>query len=722
MSANQAKRTSKKKSKYGISSLDMMGSKFDLGFPTPTGRFQTKMGGYVTLVMAFVTITSFFLIFSQLFDTSSPIVTTSTEFTSGLSTFNLFEEDLVTAIGLSSGLSFITDPQEVMRYITVQAAVRKITYNAEAKAFVPHPPLIIYFVPCSEVQGSKMHNLLNKVFKIESYKNALFCPKIEEANQLQIFEDTEANGFQTVNLSVFPCSLSDPTECASPQEVKKASVNYIKVNKLLISSNFESPIQTIARRVPLRLDPSVSKSVKFGVKNNKIYDDSTQLRTATVRDEYATYEIEASDHKKRNNTQYHCSQQLIAMGVFGGCQSYIGFNYNAKSETFMVRRSYKKGTTILGEFGGVLKLMTTVVFFIYSWYNSSKMTSYLIENVFYKFRNDKNKDERVEEFFKKPKKAEKRNQVHTKRFAKKPSSNGIDSILKDCVRDRACVVDIMKKLNFVELLENMVLDEHQKEMIPAVLMKIKEREILEKMRKESQERALRESRRGEREGEGFGGNSRRGSLFSKKIQMVDENDQNKGPGDKNAKSVYQRAFDKLHQQDNTSDEVRQVLDSYFKSNLKDLFGEPPKIKISPKSEDDDLDLSLGSMARNREIELNVVNMKKFGDMETPSTDLLQMRGSSRKIIPQSPALSALSQGSQLSTPGARSRRGSTFKKSIWGKRVKDKSRERVSSGLSKYLKSKKNKKSGMRRLLKDESELSRRSILSRNSANQGGIE
>ena len=583
--------TKSKHQRFGLQSLDLMGSKFDLAFPTSTGRFQTMMGGYVTLAMSFITISAFFLIFAQLFNTDSPVVTSSTELNPGVSEFNILEESLATPIGLSSGLNLITDANEVKRYMTLQVMVSRVDYSRELQSFVPQTPKLFNYIPCTEVKNHpQLNTLVDKIAEIEAYKNTLLCPDVAaSANQLTTLTGTEDNSFQTVRLLVYPCSLADSTQCATAQELKKASINYIKVSKLLISSNFENPVELTTRQVPVRIDKSVVKTVKFGIYNNRILDDSTQIRPETVRAEYATYEIESSDHQQRNPTQVHCTAQMIAAGPAGGCMAYVNLDYTAKSETFMTRRAYKKGTTVMAEFGGVLKLMTTVVFFIYSWYNNSKIRKFVIDNVFYvhKEKGD-SMDRRVENFFNPPKPMKGANKVAP--AGVKKEEKRIDEVLKETIQSRSCIVDLIQKLNFAEILEDALLDEKTKNLIPEAILCMKERELAEKAQKSengSSDGSVSGDQKSESQGQSRGSIASRPSrvgMFAKKNSLTVNSSTRPGSSlqsqlqkamtpDPN-KSVYQQAWESLllHQQLNAGEnEVQRLLDEYFVEHLKPIF-------------------------------------------------------------------------------------------------------------------------------------------------------
>ena len=103
MTKNKQDNSLTDKQPWGIRSLDILGKKFSLSFETSSGKFQTSLGGYLTLALTLISLGTFVLIFSQYFNKDSPVVTTSSEFDSKITQFNLYNEDLSSPMGISLG-------------------------------------------------------------------------------------------------------------------------------------------------------------------------------------------------------------------------------------------------------------------------------------------------------------------------------------------------------------------------------------------------------------------------------------------------------------------------------------------------------------------------------------------------------------------------------------------------------------------------------------------
>ena len=236
----------------------------------------------------------------------------------------------------------------------------------------------------------------------------------------------------------------------------------------------------------------------------------TTLIPPRVKEEYATLQEDSIDPKKRDSSQVYCTKEQIAQGPAGGCQEYLSFDYFASAEVVVTLRSYKKLTTMLGEYGGLLKIMTTLVFFFYGVYSMNKVKSVLKEII---FKNDQNQEKDLKRLIGGQKTTVGKNNEN-KKLAKnsftssnakikieevenenqrsaatrvsnsfEPSGNGdlpgYEEVMKRFVQRRTNVDNLMQKLNFLELLEKAVLKDYDRTLLPLVLLKAEREEMIE---------------------------------------------------------------------------------------------------------------------------------------------------------------------------------------------------------------------------------------------------
>ena len=473
-----------------LSKIDFLGSNFNLGFSTKSGKFQTTLGGYITILMILVTLGTLVVVLSDYFNKDSPVVTTSTEFGSSTSSFNLYEENLYVPLGIVLGPHYIR--QDMSKYATIKLQVDRLTYNEQAKKYDSVKEKTYDFVPCSQVSDTNMQAYVEEITYLPGLGQVLLCPDFRgEANDFTVSENSNENTSRMASMKIYPCSLADSTQCATAAELADMSIEYASINKLLTPSNFKEPVKSLLKREQIKVDVNAAKLIKHSVKRTRIVDDTSDFINPKVRIEFAKLESGAADFELRNPTQLHCTQAQISQGISGGCREFLNFEYVASGEVLVVRRNYKKFTVILGEFGGILKLITTFVFFFYSFYNRWKVKDYLGSRLFSeeakkKILGIKDPNGGSKEAAKTTKFIRVKNKLEheSAKEQEKENAKEMDEAVKEYVRSRSQIVNLMNKLNSLELIEKVVFDENDKKLLPLVLIKARQNKLLEKMNQE----------------------------------------------------------------------------------------------------------------------------------------------------------------------------------------------------------------------------------------------
>ena len=462
---------------YGMKSLDILGDKFTLGYSTLTGKFQTTLGGYITIIVTLVTVIATFGIMAQYFDRGSPVVTTSSEFGSKISKFNLYQENLYAHLAIGIGPKYLTEGMH--RYITPKMRLERVIYHVSNQSFGGAVIHEFDYIPCREVTDPHMQDYIKQIVSLPGFEDILLCPDFKDfAQEFEIDDDRVTYMSKIANIRIYPCSLPDKSQCASAQEMSMLRIDYTSIKKLLVSSNFTNPVKGMLGRNFMLLDTSVTKSITYNVKNNQVIDDISQFRDPVMKAEFATLEVNTNDFQERDPKQIYCSEQQIKMAPFGGCKEYIAFEYFAKGEVFVIRRNYKKFTTILGELGGILKLVTTAAVIFYSFYGVRKVSGFLGDSL---FKVDKKTGEALETRLRVMDGGEEgySTLAKTGRKGGKKRGNRLAKVVKELVHSRSNVVDMMDKLNFVELMQGVVFDDYEQILMPLVLIVAKQRHLIE---------------------------------------------------------------------------------------------------------------------------------------------------------------------------------------------------------------------------------------------------
>ena len=560
----------KPKNSSPVQAIDLFGGKFNLRFSSKTGTFQTKLGGYLTVLLGTASIVIMVNIMYQYFDTESPIVTTSTELNESNYLFNLYEQDLYLLIAFSNAYGFIEDYK---RFITLKLRVYDMIYDSTRKSYNLQKIKEFDYVNCDKISDRKILNILNLTHSNKDIHELSLCPDfVGSENEFSISDDLETNIYRRAEVTFYPCSLEDRTKCAKPEEFTHFRAYYGRMHKLLTSANFENPVTLSPTIGDINLNPQFSKFMKFAVHNNRVIDSKYEFFAPKIKKEYSSFEIIERDINPRIQSHLHCTKKQIDLWKRGGCDEYLSIVYEVKREVFIVMRNYKRISDAFGQFGGIMKLLTTAVFFLYSWYNRAQIRSSIIAATFGFTQDDQKEVENFIEFIQKNDKEEKTKMngksfkndpnaqdqdYHGQKFNKnkdlnerrrnqlRPKNNHQDAknqarrtpgsdqgqklteafkfekIISQLARQRTNVEDLINKLNFLDFLQKIFLDKNLKKLLPMFLLKAE----CEKQHHQGQENTGGENFRGDG-GAHFNSLQKGGEKHAEpQIQILDESNQ-----------------------------------------------------------------------------------------------------------------------------------------------------------------------------------------------------
>ena len=301
------KKDSKKSSTHGIKNLDVLGTKFRIGFPTRTGKLQTTLGGYLTIVMGLLSTTMFVIVMSQFFYSNSPVVMTSSEFGSQINTYDLYKESLYPLISIQLGLGDIPASQ-MKRFVTVKAFIDSLTFDTSPGAASPFNFSVFRIFDykiCSEVDDPLIKKYVRELTDQEGFDQIITCPDFKgQQADFKMHEDYVNTHFKRVSIRIYPCSLPDKTQCASIQEIDNLQTSYGYPFKVLEPSNRTHPMISAPIMKSTKVDRRSSKLSKQKITKHKVMDDTlSSLTPPKVNIEYATMSEDSIDFSVRDPNQ-----------------------------------------------------------------------------------------------------------------------------------------------------------------------------------------------------------------------------------------------------------------------------------------------------------------------------------------------------------------------------------------------------------------------------------
>ena len=251
--------SSTQSSSIGPQSLDMLGTKFSLSFPTLTGRFQTAFGGYLTLLMGIFSGTAFLVIFSQFFETDTPVVTSSLEFGSKIVKENLFEEEIFYPMVLANAEDGHRS-QQYGRYFTPKIKMTIFERNPKTGRCGLRLTRMVDYVRCSQIQDPEILEKFKRILPDESFLPRAICPDFRGIKEeLFVKADPINFSFNEILVHFYPCNLPDPTQCATKEQVNTANIIMYRLDKFVVSTDKENPLRENYDRTTIRFDTFNSK-------------------------------------------------------------------------------------------------------------------------------------------------------------------------------------------------------------------------------------------------------------------------------------------------------------------------------------------------------------------------------------------------------------------------------------------------------------------------------
>ena len=478
----------------GLKTIDFMGTNFNLNFNTISGKFQTHLGGSITILMGIISVGAFYMVMSQYFDRSKPVVTTSSEIGSRTLEFNLYKEMLFTPVGIYLGTQYIRSDWD--RYITVKAYVRNLVLNSTTYRMQITPFLEFDYIPCSQSTDPVVKEFMVTADTGNAgLENIYLCPDFKgKGDEFRVLDDLQTLEFKVAFLDIYPCSLPNPADCASEREIRSLGVDILPVTKLLETADYDDPIRNFVVKRYNELDPSLIKNLKFDLRNSKVVDDASRFSEPVIKKRFSEAFHRSTDFTTRDGSIY-CHPLMIRTAR---CPQYIKYNFQGVGDVGIIRRNYRKWTEMLGEFGGIIKVVSSTAFAFYAFYNIFMMKSYLGRVVLGSNQKD---HKEATELLKKQQKAVRVNLAKISGVSAKTALQAKNlmptqkEVMQEMLRTRTDVDNLIGKLNTIELLEQILFggNEEVKKLIPLVLYQKAQKDLELQKAEEKNKKKKRES-------------------------------------------------------------------------------------------------------------------------------------------------------------------------------------------------------------------------------------
>ena len=173
--------------------------------------------------------------------------------------------------------------------------------------------------------------------------------------------------FATNSDYIYPCSLPDPTQCASMKELSNLQVSLIQMVKVAKYKDKEEPLELALDADSFFYLDVVSKTkMTLFSKMNHIYDDDKGFKDPKLTQKFIDVNKIKSIAGSRLSRSAHSTKKQIQEGI---CEAYMEIIMRSGYEKMVIQRRYRTLFQIISEVGGFNDLIYICLWGLYFLYN-----------------------------------------------------------------------------------------------------------------------------------------------------------------------------------------------------------------------------------------------------------------------------------------------------------------------------------------------------------------
>ena len=215
------------------------------------------------------------------------------------------------------------------------------------------------------------------IFDIDS----TICPNLNTIHQGYVQGSRFKLPFTKLVYTVYPCSLEDRSQCASPSQLGRAQLVTAVLSNSMDLKNFSRPIRD---GFDTDLTPvfGLNTHAKFTIwlKNNKIFNQKdlpTQFRTGPSKTFFSIDKIDSTTGTRDLST--HCTDLAIEDG---SCMPYVTIEFRASKWETVIERRYYRMFDFISDIGGMIDLILYSLWGVYALYRVKKYKEWVILQYF----------------------------------------------------------------------------------------------------------------------------------------------------------------------------------------------------------------------------------------------------------------------------------------------------------------------------------------------------
>ena len=360
------------------SKMDILGPKFSFYIgQSKLKTLKSVFGGILSLFFILFMITATYVFGKKWIEKSHPTVSVNSFYSKRDHNYNLYSNNTFVAFGMFDGVKF-PKTEQTGRYFTIKAQF-ETTYMQESP-ISPERRTSIHPIPvvkCEHLNNNHT-DFASKAFSIdqgEFYRGSVFCTDRLGDTNWKIRGAPFELPYSMIRIRVYPCSLDNPQDCASPTELAKTLFLIPIYSKSVDFGNFTDPLR-VGIDTDLTAQFSLASKTKMTIwfRESSIYDDNADF--IKTLDASMTY---IEQHKVTTtigtrDLSFQCSTLQIEDG---SCIPYLEILVRASPSSTKVERRYYKLLNLVSEVGGFGQLVFLILALISNLINSYYQTRWV---------------------------------------------------------------------------------------------------------------------------------------------------------------------------------------------------------------------------------------------------------------------------------------------------------------------------------------------------------
>ena len=338
-----------------IKNFDFFSQKFSFRAVKGSKTYQTKVGSLITILGLVISCLITFVNFKQYSETTKPVVSVNTIRMREVPPLNLTEHQVGLTLVMVSG-PIVFNYEQMKKFVTFVGEIRTREQGSDGR--IIEKVDIVDVSPCKELPPRNDETL--------EVLDSFICPNFTP-EQGYVQGTSYQLPYRRYTTKIYPCSLPDPSQCATLDQLDRMSLASIPSIKVANFSNKKSPLVRFADSgVTYHICLSTKSVVSTYYKKNLIYDDDSDVFDAKISHSYIDVDRIFTIAGARVTQSTYCTKAQIEGGE---CEPYIELTMRSSSDKAIIQRRYKKFFSSASEVGGFADLIMYILYVVCFFYN-----------------------------------------------------------------------------------------------------------------------------------------------------------------------------------------------------------------------------------------------------------------------------------------------------------------------------------------------------------------